>query len=119
MREWGEVAPPSPFCIAYYFAVRAVFAAAWRVFAWVLLFVVTGLALIGEELSVEADARVVAVVVVQPDLVVHDLPQLLVAHLAHAAIEGHARGDIGITRTAPGRALVELLLVQRVAPLVL
>ena len=76
------------------------------------------LALILEALRIEADVWVVAVHIVQPYGVVHDLAQLLMAYLTQATIYGHAIIDIGSPGPEPRLAFVELFLGQhRLAPL--
>ena len=59
---------------------------------------------------VQTDVRIIAVNIVQPYLVVDDLPWLLSADLTDATIHRESVIYKGLTRTAPGSGLVELLL---------
>ena len=81
-------------------------AAAFRL-SRVLLFVVAVLALISKVLRVEADLRVIAVLVVQPYGMMHDLSEPLPAYLTDAAVLGFPHCDEGRPGSPPGHRPVE------------
>ena len=78
----------------------------------------TRLALVSEVCRVQADGRVVAVVVVQPDLMVDDQPRRLTADLAGPAVYSLPLFDIARPGSLPGFGLVKLFLIHRLTPLV-
>ena len=102
----------SPVCGSQDLAVWSVFAAAWGGLSRVYLFVVARLALVLETLRVEADVWVVAVRIVQPYGMVYDLPWLITTHLTQTTINRYSVINKGLPSTAPGLALVELLLIH-------
>ena len=79
-------------------------------FHWVLFLVVAILTLIAQIAFGQTDLRVVAVDVVQPDLVMHDLAQLSTAHLADSTLEPDAPLNVRISGAPPRAALVKLFL---------
>ena len=70
------------------------------------------LALIQEEVRVQAYVWVVAVHIIQPDGMVYDLPWFLTTDLAHTTIDGQPIINECLAHTSPRLALVELLLIQ-------
>lgn len=84
--------------------------------SWISLFIVTGLALVEEVVRVEADVRVVAVVVVKPDNMVNYPTRLIPAHLAQPAIHGQPAVYVCLPGTSPGWCLIEFLLVYICPP---
>ena len=74
------------------------------------------LALVSEVCRVQADGRVVAVVVVQPDLMVDDQPRRLTADLAGPAVDSLPLFDISSSGSLPCLGLVKLFLVHRLSP---
>ena len=113
----GRALPLSVRCIAYYFTVRPVSAPTRYSFPRVAFLVVAGLALEHEVVRVQRDVRVVAVLIVEPDLPVMDnLARLYVAGLAQPAVYCHSFGYVSIPSTSPRLGLVELFLVDKQTP---
>ena len=80
--------------------------------SWISLFIVTGLSLVEEVVRVEADVRVVAVVIVQPYNVVDYPTRLLTTYLAQPAIQCYPVVNVGLPCSLPRFASVELFLGQ-------
>ena len=79
-------------------------------FHWVLFLVVAVLTLIAQIAFGQTDLRVVAVGVVQPDFVMHDLAQLSTAHLADSTVEPDAPPNVRISGAPPRAAFVKFFL---------
>ena len=75
-----------PLCVPNYFTIRTILHPSRCTPSRVDLFIVTGLAFIPEVLRVQADGWIVAVVIVQPDLMMDDQPRLSLAYLAGPTI---------------------------------
>ena len=106
-------------CVPYDLAIRSIQAPTSCGQSWVFLLVVTGLALVHEVLRVEADVRIVAVLVVQPYLMMDYLARLLMTYLAQPAINGQPVVDVCTPCPLPCSCLIELFLGQHsLAPLV-
>ena len=100
--------------ISYDFAVLTVQTAARCDLPGISFFVVTGLALIHEVLRVQADLWVVAVLIVQPYLVVYYQARLVVTYFTQPTIQCHPLVNISLPSHAPGFGLIELFLVHTV-----
>lgn len=68
---------------------------------WILLLVMAVLTLIPEVIPRQTDAWIVAVIIVEPDLVMDDFAQAVTAHLAQAAVHGNTVSYIPGSRPAP------------------
>lgn len=75
----------------------------------------TSLALIEEELRVEADAWVVTVHIIEPYLVMDYQPRLLATDLAQPAVHCHPALDESIPCSLPCLGLIELFLSQHLS----
>ena len=77
----------------------------------------TGLTFILEVRRVQADLWIVAVLIVQPDLMVNDQARLIMTDLTQSAIYSQPTIYISLPSQAPGPGLVELFLVHVHPPL--
>lgn len=116
-RDGGSPTARSVICVADDLSIWAVQAPAWRCLPRVALFVVAGLALVPKAPWVQADIRIVAVDIIQPDSVMYDQPRLIVAHLAHTAIEREPVIDVCLPRSFPRLRLVKLFLCHSIQPI--
>ena len=99
-------------CVPQDFSVRSVKAPTRCRFPRISFFVMTGLAFVSEVLGVEADVRVVAVVVVQPRLVVYDLSWFNSADLADPSVDCHPFVDVSLPCPLPRFCFIKLFLVH-------
>ena len=74
------------------------------------------LALIHEVVRVQTDVWVVAVDVIQPDLMVHDLARLLLTDLTDPAVYGQPFVYVCLPGQPPGLGFIELFLVNMSRP---
>lgn len=100
----------SVFGISQNLAVCAVSAPASGRTIWITLLVVTCLALISQVFKIERHIWIVAIVVIEPRLMVHDLAEFMTTHLTDASVNGLSISYIRIPCPTPRTAFVKLLL---------
>ena len=98
--------------IPYNLPIGTVKASAFRDLPRIAFFVMTVLAFIQEALRVEADVRIVAVLIIEPDGMVNYLPRLITTDLTQPAIYCHSIIYESLPCFLPGLAFIELLLVH-------
>ena len=96
--------------VPYDFTIRTIKASPRCGDPRILLLVVAGLALIKKILRVQADLWIVAVLIIQPDLMVDNEPRLLTTDLTGPAVHGFPLINEGLPCPPPGSGLVELFL---------
>ena len=100
--------------ISYDLAVRAIQAAPRCCLPWVAFLVVTRLTLIHKVIEAQADLWVVAVLIVQPYLVVYYSTRLIMAYLTQPAVNGQPVVYVALPGHPPRFAFIELFLVHAV-----